>query len=240
VTLRWASAGLVLVTFALAAPVLAQTQTARKPATPAKKPAPAATVPPKTELADMICPTPLGIGIRTKVAFCDVMSSRDPSAGVLIKLPPHQGPVTLTFNLHNRHTYSEDQVTPSRAFSRYTATVGVLTMDNTLISRAVVQSEFRRATDFVDRVSGGAGPGGAKAVAPTGTEPVSITIPEDEQQVSILGEKVTVERLDGTATYSSTGRPIAVISNVQVEYRPAPPPKPVRPGAPRPMPAKKP
>ena len=215
----------VLVAAAVAVTVSAQT---RKPAPATRRPAPAPVVP-KTELADMICPTPLGIGIRTKVAFCDVMSSRDPAEGVLVKLPPHQGPVTLTFNLHNRHTYSEEQVTPTRAFSRYTATVGVLTMDNTLISRAVVQSEFRRAADFVDRVGGGAGPGGAKAVAPTGTEPVSITIPEEEQQVSILGEKVTVERLDGTATYSSAGRPIAVVSNVQVEYKPAPPPKPAAP-----------
>jgi len=41
--------------------------------------------------------------------------------------------------------------------------------------------------------------------------------------VSILGEKLTVERLDGTATYSSPGRPIAVISNVMIEYRPLPP-----------------
>ena len=210
---------LVVLLAAVSVPASGQTRTPapRRPATP--PPAP------KTELADVVCPTPLGIGIRTKVAFCDILSSRDPSQGVLVRLPPHQGPVTLTFNLHNRHTYSEEQVTPSRAFSRYTATVGVLTMDNTLISRAVVQSEFRRATDFVDRVGGGAGPGGAKAVAPTGTEAVSVTIPEDEQQVSILGEKVTVERLDGTATYSSDGRPIAVISNVQVEYRPAPPPK---------------
>ena len=55
---------------------------------------------------------------------------------------------------------------------------------------------------------------------------MSITIPEAEQQVSILGEKLTVERLDGTATYTSPGRPIAVISNVMIEYQPAPPPKP--------------
>ena len=45
-------------------------------------------------------------------------------------------------------------------------------MDNTLISRAVVQNEFRTAADLVDRVSGGAGPGGVKAVAPTGIESI--------------------------------------------------------------------
>jgi hypothetical protein len=164
--------------------------------------------------------------VKTRLAFCDVMSGRDPAGGILIALPQHRGPVTLTFDLHNRHTYSEEQVKANRAFSRYTATVGVLTMDNTLISRAVVQNEFRKAADLVDRVGGGAAPGGVKAVAPTGTEAVTITIPEEEQQVSILGEKVTVERLDGTATYSSAGRPVAVISNVVIEYRPGPPPKP--------------
>ena len=210
----------VLLLATLAAPGQAQTRrAARRPAAP-----PLAAL--KKESVELACPTPLGVGVQSRLLFCDVMSGRDPAAGIVIALPQHRGPVTLTFDLHNRHTYSEEQVKANRAFSRYTATVGVLTMDNTLISRAVVQNEFRKAADLVDRVGGGAGPGGVKAVAPTGTEAVTITIPEEEQQVSILGEKVTVERLDGTATYSSAGRPVAVISNVMIEYRPGPPPKP--------------
>ena len=61
--------------------------------------------------------------------------------------------------------------------------------------------------------------------APTGTEPISITIPEAENAVSIVGEKLTVDRVDGSATYASPGRPIAVINNVMIEYRPGPAPK---------------
>jgi hypothetical protein len=175
---------------------------------------------------EVMCPTPLGIGVATKLSFCDVMTGRDPSGGVLIPIPPHKGPVTLTFDLHNRHMYSDEQLKANRAHARYTATVGVLTMDNTLISRAVVQNEFRTAGDLVDRIGGGAGPGGVKAVAPTGTESVTINIPESEDQVSILGEKLTYERIDGSATYTSPGRPVAVISNLMIEYRP-PPPKPL-------------
>ena len=129
----------------------------------------------------------------------------------------------LTFDLHNRHTYSEEQTRAHRAYAAYTATIGVLTMDNTLVSRAVVQNEFRKATDLIDRIGGGAGPGGVKAVAPTGSAAVTIAIPEAEQQVGILGEKLTVDSIDGTATYASPGRPIAVISNVMIEYRPGPP-----------------
>ena len=198
----------------LVIPVFAQTRRpARRPPTPPvlKKIAP-----------EMVCPAPLGTGVKTNQAFCDLMTGRDPAAGILVKLPPHRGPVTLTFDLHNRHTYSEEQVKAGRAFTRYTATIGVLTMDNTLISRAVVQNEFRTAADLVDRVGGGAGPGGVKAVAPTGTESISIVIPDTEDEISILGEKLTVERADGNATYTQPGRPIADISNVMIEYRPGP------------------
>ena len=217
----------VLLLTTLASPSEAQTRKAPAPAPAPRRPAAAAPIAPlKKESVELSCPTPLGVGVKTRRAFCDVMSGRDPAGGILIMLPQHRGPVTLTFDLHNRHTYSEEQVKTNRAFSRYTATVGVLTKDNTLISRAVVQNEFRKEADLVDRVDGGAGAGGVKAVAPTGTEAITMTIPEEEEQVSILGEKVTVERLDGTATYSSPGRPIAVISNVMIEYRPGPPPKP--------------
>lgn len=212
----------LVVALAVAVPLAASAQTRRRPA---QAPPPKTLT--KTIAADMTCPTPLGIGVKTHEAFCDVLTGRDPADGILIKLPPHRGSVTLTFNLHNRETYSEEQVKAKRAYARYTATIGVLTMDNTLISRAVVQSEFRNADDIVDWIGGGAGPGGVKAVAPTGTEPIMITIPDGEDEVSILGEKLAVEQVGSAATYMSPGRPIAVISDVKIEYRPGPP-KPVR------------
>jgi hypothetical protein len=202
---------------------------------PARRPA---AVAPTVEAPDMKCPTPLGIGVSTKKNFCDVLTGRDPSSGIIITIPPHRGDVKLTFDLHNRHTYSEEQMKDKRAaFARYTAVVGALTADNTLISRAVVQSEFRSAKDLVDRVSGGAGPAGVKAVAPTGAESITVTIPEAENQVSILGEKLIVERADGSQTFSAEGRPIAIISNVMIEYRPAPKPAPKAP--PRPAPRRR-
>ncbi len=216
------------VTIALAALVAVplSAQPRRPPVRKAPAPPPAAKL--KKEAAEMTCPTPLGVGVKTRIAFCEVMAGRDPATGVLISIPPHKGPATLTFDLHNLHLYSEEQVKAHRAYARYTATIGVLTLDNTLISRAVVQSEFRTAADLVDRVGGGAGPGGVKAVAPAGSEPITIAIPEREDQVSLLGEKLAVERADGAATYSQPGRPIAVVSNVMLEYRPGPPPKPAK------------
>jgi hypothetical protein len=175
--------------------------------------------------ADISCPTPLGTGVDTNEAFCEVVTGRDPADGIIITVPPHDGPARLTFDLHNRHAYSEEEVKEHLAYRRYTATIGLLTMDNTLIGRGIVQSEFRSEADLFDRVSGGAGPGGLKAIALVGTEPIAFTIPQGEEWVSVLGEKLTVERLDATNTYTQPGRAIADIGNVFIEYRPAPPPR---------------
>ena len=178
--------------------------------------------------AEWKCSSELGVGVATGRQFCDVLTGNDPKQGVLITIPPHRGPVTIGFELHNRHTFSAELVKLKQAYRKYTATIGVLSMDNTLVERAVIQSEFRSEKDLFDRISGGAGPGGVKAVAPTGSEFIQMELPEDvEEQVSILGEKLSVMRPDGTDNFSSPGRPIATISNVMLEFRPAPP-KPVK------------
>ena len=59
------------------------------------------------------------------------------AGGILVTIPAHAGPATLLFDLHNRHTYSEEAVKSGRGYHRFTASIGVLTLDNTLISRAV-------------------------------------------------------------------------------------------------------
>jgi hypothetical protein len=178
---------------------------------------------PTVEPAIVECPAPLGEGVTTQRSFCDVMIGDDPAAGIIIKLPPHTGDLTLRFDLHNRHTYSEDLIKQGRGYRRYTATIGALTLNNDPLSLFVVQNEFRTAADLVDRVGGGAGPGGVKAVAPTGTESIVLTVPQAIDVVSLIGLRLTVVRPDATPpdNFTVAGRPVAVISNVTVEYRPA-------------------
>jgi hypothetical protein len=227
------SVGLCVATVFLAGGLAADAQSSKKPSPPRK--APAAEPAPLRAEAQLTCPAELGLGVKTRRRFCDVMTGQDPKDGLLITIPPHRGPVALSFELHNRHMYSEELIKAQKAFRQYTATIGVLTMDNTLIDRAVVQSEFRTAADLVDRIEGSAGAGGVKAVAPAGAQVVQLELPEDVgEQVSLLGEVLKVRRPDGDDLYTTPGRPIATISNVMLEYRPAP----VR--APAKAPAKKP
>ena len=208
---------LVLLLMGCLAPARAGAQTR----TTTRKPAPP---PPAMKIgpAGVDCPSPVGSGVNTKRVFCDVPIGRTPADGITITIPPHKGTTVLTFDLHNRMTYSEDLVRAGKAYARLTATIGVMTMDNTLITRAVVQNEFRTAADLFDRIGGGAGPGGLKAVAPTGQEAIRVELPADLGQVSVLGEKLAARRADADELFTGPGRPIALISNVMVEFVPAP------------------
>ena len=209
-----------------AGPVEAQRRRAPAPAPAKPKPAPVAAL--KVEPAAVKCSELLGTGVKSHATFCFVLAGRDPAQGVLVTIPPHTGTATLSFSLHNRHTYSEEEMKAGQGFAKYTAVIGVLSMTGDLLGRGAVQTEFRAAKDLYDRVSGGAGPGGVKAVAPTGKESVTVLIPEGELAVSLLGEKLAVERIDDRTTYSQPGRPIAVVSNVMLEYRPGPPPRVIK------------
>lgn len=194
---------------ALPADSAAQRRTTRKPASPAVK----------TEPAKVQCRESLGAGVRTKASYCFVLAGRDPAEGVLVTIPAHAGPATLTFDLHNRHTYSEQDVKAGRGYASYTAVVGVLTSKGELLGRGAVRSEFRTAEDLFERIGGGAGPGGVKAVAPVGRETVRITVPAGVTQVSLLGEVLDALTSIGPES-AAPGRPVALVSNVRVEYRP--------------------
>src|SRR5688572_18117605 len=155
----------VILGLLLAAPEAVQGQATRGGTTRKPKPVP---VQPRVEPAKVTCPESLGTGIRSGAEYCFVIAGRDPAQGVLIAIPPHTGDATLRFDLHNRHTYSEEQMKAGRGFARYMAVIGVLTLKGELIDRAGVQTEFRSVNELHERISGGAGPGGVKAVAPVG------------------------------------------------------------------------
>ena len=75
-------------------------------------------------------------------------------------------------------------------------------------------------------------PGGA----PVGTERIKIQVPQDVNEVSLLGEKLSAVRFEGTESYTFAGppRPVALVSNVNIEYVPAkkaPAPKAKKPAA---------
>lgn len=205
---------IVLTALLAAAPLSAQS---RKHPAPKRAPRP---VPTKTATPDVKCPSLIGMGVKTIRSFCDVPAGRDPAQGIVVSLPPHTGPATLSFDLHARHTYSAELTKEGKAYAHYTAIIGVLTMKGDLLARAAIDAEFRTADDLFDRIGGGAGPGGLKAVAPVGREQVFVTVPAGVDDVSLLGETLDAVTPAGHETVVLPGRPVAIVSNLLVEYKP--------------------
>ena len=217
--MRRVVATIVMAGLLAAAPVPA---IAQKKKTPAKAPGPA--TPAKTVTPDVKCPSLIGMGVKTVRSFCDVPAGRDPAQGIVITLPPHAGSGTLTFDLHARHLYSEEEIKSGKAYARYRAVIGALSAKGDLLARGAVEAEFRGPADLFDRIGGGTGPGGVKAVAPAGRESVIVEVPAAVDQVSLLGETLDAVTPAGHETAVMPGRPVAIVSNILFEYRPAPTP----------------
>ena len=173
----------------------------------------------RIEPAEVQCPSELGIGVDTDRTYCDVQIGDEIADGIIVRIPPHRGPATVRFTLHGRHTYSEDEVARGRGYARYLAAAAVASSQEVL-ARPVVLAEFHGVRDLADRVRGGAGPGGIKAIAPVGAEEVRVIVPSNVTEISIVGLELEVRRVDSQETHITRGRAIAVISDVHVEYRP--------------------
>jgi hypothetical protein len=181
--------------------------------------APPAAAAPKAGPA-VACAEELGSGLKTKRQFCDIVVGKDKTDSISVTLPPHKGTATLTFDLHNRFGIPEPGTPPERVYAKHEAVVAVVAPGGSVLSRLVVQGEFRGVATLFDRIGGGSGPGGAKAIGPGPIEPIKVTIPAALSSVGIVGVKLTVTTGRGTDVFDSPGRPVAIASNFKVEFTP--------------------
>ena len=166
------------------------------------------------------CVAPLGAGAKTRRNFCDVLIGTRPSESVSLAIPKHTGTATLMFDLHNRFTLPAIAVTGPLTFAKHEAIVAVVRPAGEVLQRAAVVREFRTPTDLFDQITGGTRPGGVKAIGPGPAEPIRVTVPAGVASVGIVGMKLEVLTRASEEVFDTPGRPVAIVSNVRVEYRP--------------------
>jgi hypothetical protein len=171
---------------------------------------------------DAQCAADLGTGVKSRRSFCDVLVANTPAGSVMMTIPPRRGAATLHFDLHNRFTVPALAVPPLLAFARHEAMVSVIQPTGEVIGRAAVLREFRSVGDLFDQIAGGGRPGGVKAVAPGEAEAVRLTVPSGVTTVGVVGIRLKVLTRSGEETFDAPGRPVAIISNLRVQYTPAP------------------
>jgi hypothetical protein len=188
---------------------------------PAWQAVPPARTPGSRLTTQHVCAASLGTGVRSRRAFCDVISSATPAESVVMTIPSHTGPATLFFDLHNRFGVPVVSGFPGASYTRHEAVVRVVGADGAVIGRAAVIREFRTTSDLFDQIGGGGRPDGAKGIAPGPPEAVRIVIPAAVTTVGIVGELLRVRTATGgDDTFDAPGRPVAIVSNVRLEYRP--------------------
>lgn len=171
---------------------------------------------------DRTCAANLGAGVRSRRTFCDVVIAAMPAESVSMTIPRRTGPATLFFDLHNRFGIPVIAGFPGASYARHEAVVRVIRPDGEVIGRAAVIREFRTTTDLFDQIGGGGRPGGVKSVAPGPAESVRFVIPDGITGIGIVGERLRVRTGMGIdEEYDAPGRPVALISNLRLEYRPA-------------------
>jgi hypothetical protein len=173
-------------------------------------------------LTDAQCAAPLGAGVKSNRVFCDVLIGVKPAESVAMTIPAHTGVTTLQFDLHNRFTIPALPLPGPLTFARHESVVTVIRPTGEVISQAAVVREFRTVTDLFDQISGGARPGGVKAVAPGPAEAVRVTLPTGLASVGIVGSRLKVATRANQEVFDTPGRPVAIVSNLRLQYRPKP------------------
>ena len=166
------------------------------------------------------CASDLGTGVASRRRFCDVIVASVAADSVLVTIPPHAGVANLAFDLHNRFTVPPASADPAQAFARHVAVVSVVRQTGDVIGRAAVARDFRSPGDFFDRIAGAARGGAPKSVAPGAPMPSQIVIPAGVTVVGIVGSRLEEWRPSGRGAFDTPGRPIAIVSNVRVDYLP--------------------
>lgn len=164
------------------------------------------------------CASDLGVGLKSRRKFCDIIVSSAVADGVRMTIPAHRGPVILRFDLHNRYTVALPGATPAQMYAKHTAVVAILDQAGNVLGRAAVSRELRTDVDIFDRVTGGAGPDGAIMVAPGRPEAVMLELPEAVSSIAVVGISLEATSLSEQGTFLTVGRPVAVGSNFRIEY----------------------
>ena len=166
------------------------------------------------------CAADLGSGVATKRRFCDVVIASAPARSVSVPIPVRTGSATLMFDLHNRFTVPPVQTDLAVAFARHIAVATVIRSTGEVIEQMAVSRDYRTAGDLFDRIGGAARGASPIAVAPGEPIAVRVSIPVGLTSIGIVGARLEETRAAGKAAYDTPGRPIAIVSNVRVEYTP--------------------
>ena len=155
----------------------------------------------------------MGKGKTSGAFYYDVVITRQPTAGVLIKLDYTRLPTKFSFDLHHRvsldpgFVYPADIITNIEVVSGGTTSLGSYTIANTIKAGDVFEETVDKVSQAdIDRY-----------VTPFGSRRITLNLIPGSQSISIVGQSVIVTRGTRTTRIETPGQRIAVVSNFKYE-----------------------
>jgi hypothetical protein len=155
----------------------------------------------------------MGRGATTGRPYYDVIVTRDPVSGVLVKLPYTKKGGKFTFDLHHRIAMTDDFGLPAEV----TTVVEVLSGGTTSIGVYTIAGKVNAGDKFDEPINKSSTAEIDRYVTPLAKRTITLDIRPGPQSISIVGQMLIISRGTTTTRIDTPGTRIATVSNFKFQ-----------------------
>ena len=151
----------------------------------------------------------MGKGAASGQSYYDVVITRQPTSGVLIKLPYTKKGGKFSFDLHHRIAMTDDFGLPAEV----TTVVEVVTGGTTSMGVYTIADKVNSGDKFDEQIVKASSAEIDKYVSPLSKKTITLDIRPGPQSISIVGQMLIISRGATTTRIDTPGTRIATVSN---------------------------
>src|SRR5438094_2406834 len=151
----------------------------------------------------------MGKGGTSGALYYDVVISRQPTQGILVKLPYTKKGGKFSFDLHHRIAMTEDFGLPAEV----TTVVEVLSGGTTSLGVYTIADKINAGDKFNEGINKASAAEIDRFVTPMSRKTVTMDIRPGPQSISIVGQMLIITRGQTTTRIDTPGTRIAAVSN---------------------------
>jgi hypothetical protein len=152
----------------------------------------------------------LGKGEKSSETYYDAVITKEPSKGILVKLPYTQKGGRFSFDLHHRIS-----LTPNFADAEVTTIVEVITGGGTSVGVYTLIDKITSASKFDETIAKVSTAEVDRYITPLSRKTITIETMSGPQTVSIVGKTSIVTRGSTSTRIDTPGIRIATVSNLK-------------------------
>src|SRR5438876_4378816 len=155
----------------------------------------------------------MGKGATSGRPYYDVVITKQPASGVLIKLPYTKKGGKFSFDLHHRIAMTDDFGWPADV----TTVVEILSGGTTSIGVYTIADKVNAGDKFDEPINKTSSAEIDRLVTPLSRKTITLDIRPGPQSISIVGQMLIISRGTTTTRIDTPGTRIAVVSNFKFQ-----------------------